>query len=167
VLTVNNLYLIGMPGCGKSTVGKRFAKANGLPFVDLDAAIVETEGMRINDIFAKYGEGYFRAAERAALVRVSACAGTVVATGGGIVLNPENIATMKETGVVVYLDTPIDVILKNTDFKDRPLLKDDVARIHRLYDERRGKYLSADCVVACGGDLGETVNRVRAAVSNL
>ena len=121
---MKNIYLIGMMGSGKTTTGKALAKMMGLPFVDLDEQIAEHAGHSINDIFKTEGEPYFRSIESELLLRVSQKSGQVVATGGGIVINPSNRARMKNTGAVIYLKTGLDVLWQRVKGKtDRPLLQ--------------------------------------------
>ncbi len=135
-----SLYLIGMPSSGKSTVGKLVANALGRPFVDLDAMIVEQEGMDIPTIFQEKGEGYFREAEhKALLTAVQNCGGSVVATGGGTPLRADNRLLMQEDGTVFFLDRDLD---KLTPTVDRPTASDREAMANR-YRERRPIYLAA------------------------
>ena len=100
---MTNIVLVGMPGSGKTTVGRELARLSGKPFVDLDEEIVKRAGKPIPDIFAQEGEGAFRALEHQVLEEVCARSGQVVATGGGTVLWSENRAAMRRTGRVYYL----------------------------------------------------------------
>ena len=153
-----NIYLIGMPGCGKSTIGKATAEKTGLPFIDADNIITEKQKMSINDIFAKHGEEYFRNLETEALRSVSTAENAIIATGGGAVLRQENIDIMKKTGKLIYINTPVETILSQADFSSRPLLKDNAAKIHALYDTRHPIYTScADIVLDFNEDIVETL----------
>lgn len=98
-----NIVLVGMPGSGKTTVGKELAALSGKPFVDLDAEIVKRAGKSIPDIFAQEGEGVFRDLEAEVLKEACARGGQVIATGGGAVLREENRAAMRRTGRVYLL----------------------------------------------------------------
>lgn len=98
------IFLIGMPGSGKSTLGRSIAKRLNYTFADLDALIVAQEGMSIPDIFARHGEEYFRQAEQRALHRTETSERVVIATGGGTPCFYENMAWMKRHGVTVWLD---------------------------------------------------------------
>lgn len=98
-----NIVLVGMPGSGKTTVGKALALLSGKPFVDLDGEIVRKAGKPIPEIFAQEGEGTFRAVENEVLEEVCAKSGQIIATGGGAVLWPENRAAMRRTGRVYFL----------------------------------------------------------------
>lgn len=98
-----NLLLIGMPGAGKSTTGRRLAAALGRPFVDLDEELVRRAGRSIPDIFAQQGEGAFRALETAVLADVARGSGLVIAAGGGVVTRPENRFYLRQNSRVIYL----------------------------------------------------------------
>nr|WP_325186226.1 shikimate kinase [uncultured Oscillibacter sp.] len=98
-----NLVLVGMPGCGKTTVGRCLARLSGRPLADLDGEIVQRAGKPIPEIFAREGEGAFRDLESQVLAEVCAQGGQVIATGGGAVLRPENRAAMRRTGRVYFL----------------------------------------------------------------
>lgn len=120
---MKNVYLIGMMGSGKTTTGRALAKLLSIPFVDLDDRIVQKAGRSINEIFKDQGERYFRDLETEALKNVSKSSNQIVATGGGIVINPENRTRLKETGLVIYLKTSTDVLWERVkEKKDRPLL---------------------------------------------
>ena len=99
-----NVVLIGMPGSGKSCVGAALAERLGMPLVETDAMVVEKTGRSIPDIFAQDGEAAFRREETAAARRAAAMEGTVISTGGGIILRPENMEILSATGTVYFLD---------------------------------------------------------------
>ena len=136
---MNNIYFTGMPGCGKTTLGISLAKRFGKKFIDLDDFIEKKLGMKISEVFASFGEDFFRKEEGACLLEVSKENGVFVSTGGGIVKNAENIKIMKNSGTVIYINTPAENILQNSALLNRPLLKDKNA-IFKLYDERRALY---------------------------
>ncbi len=120
---MKNVYLIGMMGSGKTTTGRALAKLLALPFVDLDELIVQKAGRSINEIFKTEGEGRFRELETEILKQVSNSSDQVVATGGGLVINPENRNLLKTTGLVIYLKTETNVLWDRVKVKkDRPLL---------------------------------------------
>ena len=98
-----NLVLVGMPGCGKSTVGRALAEQTGRPFIDLDGEIVRRAGKAIPEIFREDGETAFRELESRALAEVCGQSGQIIATGGGAVLRPENRAAMRRSGRVYFL----------------------------------------------------------------
>ena len=131
-----NVVLTGMPGSGKSTVGKAISRLSGREYVDTDTMISQAFGMPIPDIFAQYGEAAFRDAETKAILEASQRTGVVISTGGGSVLRPENVAALKANGVICFLDRPIADIKPTA---DRPLSQDRAA-LQRRYDERYGIY---------------------------
>lgn len=142
-----------MPGCGKSTLGKRVANSLGMTFIDADDYIVGKSGKSIDEIFAESGNEGFRKIESACLLDISKMENVIVATGGGIVTIPENIPVMKNTGSVIFIDTPVENILNNSSLSGRPLLKDKT-KIYDLYSERIEKYkTSADYVCENAGML--------------
>ncbi|MCM8763007.1 MAG: shikimate kinase [Candidatus Omnitrophica bacterium] len=120
---MENIYLVGFMGTGKSAVGKKLAARLNVRFLDLDALIEEKEGRKIVDIFRENGEPYFRKLEKENLKEISTKDNLVVACGGGIVLDRENIALMKKTGRMVCLRARTEVILERVKrYKHRPLL---------------------------------------------
>ncbi|MDD7174961.1 MAG: shikimate kinase [Clostridiales bacterium] len=138
------LFLVGMMGCGKSTMGRLLAGRLNAPFVDLDEEIVRFEGRSIPEIFADAGDAGFRVLETAALRRVCAGSPCVVATGGGIVTREENIALMREAGLVVFLCRPLEDIIAQVRQDTRPNLAGDKAeRMHTLYAQREALYRRA------------------------
>ncbi len=149
---MNNVYLIGMPGCGKSTIGKIVSEKLGMPFLDLDAYIVKSTGETIDEMFKK-GESYFRKKETECLLNVSSLKNTVVATGGGVVEMEANLSILKNSGCVVFVDTPPDNIIANSSLEGRPLLADNKNRIFDLYKRRYSLYekFSDFTVKNCGG----------------
>lgn len=154
---MKNIVLIGMPGCGKSTFGKRLAKKIALPFYDADAVLEEREQRTIKDFFAE-SEDAFRAAETRTLAYLAQLQGAVIATGGGAVKRRENMALVKREGVVVFLDRKPENILGCLAGDERPLLAADKKRIYTLYDERIALYRQyADYTVENNGDFGSVM----------
>ncbi len=120
---MRNVYLIGMMGSGKTTSGRELARLLGISFVDLDDLIVDKAGRSINEIFKAHGEIFFRQMERQMLDETAARPDQVVATGGGIVLEPANRNRMASTGMTVYLKTALPTLWERVKGKkDRPLL---------------------------------------------
>ncbi len=103
-----NIVLIGMPGCGKSTVGAALARLSGKTFVDTDALIEQRAGKSIPDIFATEDEDAFRELEHRAICEIGATHGQVIATGGGVVTRPENQYPLEQNGVIVWLQRPLE-----------------------------------------------------------
>ncbi len=127
---MKNIILIGMPGCGKSSVGKLIAEKLGLEFIDTDTLCERISGRAISKIFEADGEKAFREIEHEAIMQATKSNGAVIATGGGAVTVPENYQPLKQNGIVIFID--IDPAkLQNG---DRPLLK--VKTNEQLYNER-------------------------------
>jgi shikimate kinase len=141
-----NVYLIGPMGSGKTAVGRRLATLLGLRFVDSDAEIEKRTGVDIRYIFEKEGEARFRARERDVIADLTALDDVVVATGGGVILDPANRERLAKTGTVVYLETTIETLLRRTKAaKTRPLLMNDDPRavLEQMMLVRRPLYENA------------------------
>lgn len=134
-----NIFLIGMPGCGKSTIGKGLALRLNLPFYDVDEIIENREKLKISQIFNN-GEDYFRKLESETLLQLSNELCGVIATGGGVIKTKKNINTMKNCGLVIFIDRPLTYIMEDIDTKSRPLLKDGKDKLIKLYEERYPLY---------------------------
>ncbi len=151
-----NIVLIGMPGSGKTTIGKALSEKLGKNFVDTDDLITEEFG-NISDIFAEKGEGFFRDIEAVAVKKVSLQNGLVIATGGGAVLRKENVTYLKHNGVLFFLDRPLEDIVPT---EDRPLSKDFEA-LKKRYEERYDIYLSScDEKINIDGKVENAVNEI-------
>jgi shikimate kinase len=150
------IYLVGMPGAGKSVVGRELAGRLGVPFVDLDAEIERTAGRRITEIFAEDGEAAFRALEAEALVDAGSQDPAVVACGGGVVLEPANRVTLRATGVTVFLDVPLEDLRRRVrPASDRPLIHEE-GDLERLREQREPLYREfAGHIVDGSGPPGE------------
>ncbi len=119
------VYLVGMPGAGKSVVGKELAGMLGVPFIDLDDLIEREAGKTVAQIFAQDGEAAFRALEAQTLVKASTNDPAVVACGGGVVLEQANRIALRNTGVAVYLDVPLQQLEGRVrPAADRPLVRE-------------------------------------------
>lgn len=110
---MKNIVLTGFMASGKSTVGRGLAQKLNRPFVDTDRLIEAEQGLQIKDIFAQSGEPYFRKLETAAVRQVCQRSGQVIATGGGIVLHPENMELFRQNGVIIFLYAGIEKIIQN------------------------------------------------------
>ncbi|MGB3533859.1 MAG: shikimate kinase [Microcoleaceae cyanobacterium] len=141
-----NIYLIGMMGCGKTTVGQALAKALNYRFLDTDQLITQVAGQSITDIFAQSGVAEFRAIESKVLSQLCAYQRMVVATGGGIVLERMNWSYLRY-GLIVWLDVPVEQLyhrLKGD--TTRPLLQesDPLATLQNIFNQRKHLYQTAD-----------------------
>lgn len=135
-----NILLIGMPGCGKSSIGKELASKLGLTFIDMDNYIEEKTNKKISEIF-KDGEESFRDIETFYSKELSKLNSTLISSGGGIVTRKENIDYFKQTSIIVFINRSVENILKSKNLgKDRPLLKNNEEHIYNLYNNRIGLY---------------------------
>lgn len=144
---MKNVVLIGFMGTGKSRVGHMAARKLGFKFVDTDDLIVQRLQMSVSDIFERLGEAKFRDIERQVVADVSAKEGQVIATGGGVPLNEENITNLKRNGLLICLAANPDIIYRRTlRSESRPLLqaKDRLEQIRSLLESRRFYYDVAD-----------------------
>ncbi len=151
---IPNIVLTGFMGTGKTTVGKLLAERLDCPFIDMDLLIEEREGRTISDIFAADGEPYFRAVERRLVKELSARQGLVIATGGGVVADPENVRVFEGTGMLVCLDAAPESVLERVAHEThRPLLAapDREKRIRDLLDKRRAAYASVSLHIDTNG----------------
>ena len=145
-----NLYVIGMMGAGKTTVGQLLAAQLGYRFFDTDAVIEQATGLPIRELFAQTGEAEFRKLESQVLAELSPYTRLAIATGGGIVLKRENWGYLRH-GIVVWLDVPVEQLQVRLQADDmRPLLQDtDLAvKLQALLEERQPLYAQADVRVS-------------------
>ena len=151
-----NIVLIGMPGSGKSTIGKALAERLGRDFIDTDDMIKEKHGV-ISEIFAQKGEEYFRDIEAIAVKEASKNSGVVIATGGGAVLRQENVTALKQNGVIFFLNRPLEDIIPTS---DRPL-SSDIDALKKRFDERYGIYkITGDFEIAVDGNVESIVEKI-------
>ncbi len=148
-----NLVLVGMPGSGKSTIGRAVAELLNKEFIDTDQVIEQKENKSIPQIFAEFGEDYFRKIEREVLSEVGKLSGKVISTGGGIVKNADNYFYLKQNGVIIWIDRDIELL----SCENRPLSK-DLDAVKKLYNERKDKYaFFADEKISNDGSLDSAV----------
>lgn len=150
-MDANHIVLVGLPGAGKSTIGRLVAEQLKREFVDLDAEIERREHRTVREIFGEFGEAHFRKRERELTAELRERSGLVIAPGGGWVADPANIALLRPPARLVYLKVRPEAALKRlAGVKGtRPLLSrpDPLAEMRRLLDERRAAYESADLAV--------------------
>ncbi|MCX5708468.1 MAG: shikimate kinase [Candidatus Omnitrophica bacterium] len=147
---MNNIYLVGFMGTGKSSVGLRISREIKGDFIDLDKFIEEQENKTISDIFKEKGEPYFRGLEKNFLKDVAVKKNQIIACGGGIVIDPDNIKLMKSNGTMVCLTASPDVIMERTRKSNhRPLLNvpDPQEAIRALLADRQKFYSQADITI--------------------
>ena len=151
-----NIVLIGMPGSGKSTIGKVLAEKLGRDFIDTDDVITEKHGV-ISDIFASNGEAYFRDIETEAVKETAKKGGIVIATGGGAILRKENVRALRQNGVIFFLNRPLEDIIPTS---DRPL-SSDIESLRKRFEERYPIYkATGDFEIAIDGKVENAVNRI-------
>mgnify|MGYP000609648586 FL=1 len=149
-----NIYLVGLMGAGKTTIGRQLARTLKIPFYDSDKAIEERTGVDIPTIFEFEGEEGFRNREQKMLQQLTEIKGIVMATGGGAVLREENRKLLSENGFVIYLHCDVDKLLERTRRdSQRPLLntQDPKERLETLFEQRKPLYTSiADFTIDTG-----------------
>lgn len=161
---MKNIVIIGFMATGKSTVGRRLALCLKREFIDTDREIEAITGRTVAQIFARYGERRFRSEEDLLVRKLASREGLVIATGGGIVLNPENLRLFKVDGILIALTASPEVIYQRVKGKKhRPLLaKGDLReKIELLMKEREGVYGAADFTVDTGNrSVDESVGQI-------
>jgi shikimate kinase len=149
-LGARSIVLVGMPGSGKSSIGRRLAQHLGLEFIDADHEIEAAAGMSIPDIFSQHGEPYFRAGEARVIARLLDKGPQVIATGGGAFVNSDTRALVRTRALSVWLKADVDLLLRRVKRKnDRPLLRvaNPEAVLKNLLAEREATYAEADITV--------------------
>ncbi len=152
-----NIILTGMPGCGKTTVGRIAAKRIQKEFLDVDRIIISKYRMNVSDIFALVEEKGFRRIEAEEIRELTDnVRGAIISTGGGAIINPDNVRNLKRTGIVVFIDRPLEDIKPTA---TRPLSR-DTAALQNLYDQRIDKYKdAADMKLVPGHEVESTVRQ--------
>ncbi|NCB30749.1 MAG: AAA family ATPase, partial [Clostridia bacterium] len=152
-----NLVLIGMPGSGKTRIGKALAQRMGRPFVDMDQRIVQEAGKPIGAIFAEAGEEAFRELEEAAIARLARETGQVIATGGGCILRRANTDRLRQNGVLIHVRRPLPLLEVG---KGRPLSPNRAA-IAALWQDRAPLYAAAaHSQIDNNGALDQAIQKV-------
>lgn len=165
--SMKNIFLIGMPSSGKSTLGKRIADALQCRFVDTDKLIIREEGRSIAEIFAQSGEAYFRESERRVLRTIRPGAGLVISTGGGMPCFHENMEYINATGVSVFLDVPVDILVRRMlshAQEDRPLHSPNdpelLENLTQRYITRLPIYSKANIIISGEATENDVLNRL-------
>ena len=152
---MENIVLIGMPGCGKSTIGKQLAEVTGKEFVDADEKIAQLAGKSIPEIFAEDGEEVFRSFETKALEELGKRSGLVIATGGGCVTKERNYPLLHQNGTIIWLKRDLDQL--PTD--GRPLSQ--AGDLAKMYEIRRPMYEAfADHAIDNNDSVTDTVRAI-------
>lgn len=142
-----NIVIIGMPGSGKTSLGQKLSEKLNYDFIDMDDYIEESSGRKIASMFEE-GEMVFRKEEIRASKELAETSRTVISTGGGIITQEASMEALKENGLILFLDRPLENIEKDIERDSRPLLKDDKSRLEKLYEERINLYrLYADLTI--------------------
>lgn len=164
---MKNIVLIGMPGCGKSTLGQALSEKLGRTFIDADTYLEEKEGKTIPDLFA-VSEDCFREAEERTIADLAQKENLVIATGGGVVKRPVNIERLRKTGVILFIDrSPADIV-SDVEVGTRPLLAEGPEKVYVLYKERIAMYReSADIRIDNQGTLPEVLEKIEQAVKDM
>lgn len=166
-LKKTNLYLVGMMGAGKTTIGRKLANRLGYHFFDTDALIEQSTGQKVSELFDRSGEAAFREIETQVLAQVSSHTNLVVATGGGMVTQPMNWSYLHH-GVVIWLDVPLSVLVSRlSGDTTRPLIKgvDLSTKLGDLLRQRVDLYGQADIRIAYEGkSVGKTCDRILTAL---
>lgn len=161
-----SVYLIGLPGSGKTTIGRKLAEMLNLPFFDLDSEIEKETGSKIAELFESVGESLFREAERKCLQHFIKTGDFILATGGGTVCYHDNMNRMLASGTVVFLNPPPEEILRRLNSEEtqkRPLFSnaESIAeRLNSLLNERIGFYRQAH-ITWSGSDVAELAALLR------
>ena len=164
-----HIFVIGMPGSGKSSLGKKVAANLDIPYVDTDGRIEQAFGCPTSQIFELYGEQAFRNAETNVLIQLTRETGSLVSTGGGMVLRESNRELMRNHGIIVLIDRPLEEIMGDIKLNRRPLLaQKGLQEVERLYYERIDTYRSiADVVLDNGHGYYAGVNGMEKLIRSL
>ena len=154
---MQNLVLIGMPGCGKTTFGKLLAEALHRPFYDADSILVERVGCSVPELYLQ-GEGGFRNAETEVVRELAQLEGAVIATGSGVILREENMELLSRKGIIIFIDRKPEKLITCINDKYRPLLGDDKLKLFSVYKKRIELYKHyANVIIGNNGTSAETV----------
>lgn len=166
MINKEKLILIGMPGSGKTTIGKLLAQEYNCSFCDMDDYISEISEKSIAELFAE-GEDVFRGYETQACKELSMSDKTVISTGGGVIKKDANMEILRETGIVIFIDRPVQSILEDININSRPLLKSGKDRLYNLYDERINLYKEfSDIEILNDKSLNNTIYNITNAISD-
>ena len=168
---MKNIIFVGFMGTGKTAIAKRLARRLKMKYISTDDIIEEKEKRAINEIFTKDGEPYFRRIEKEVVKEASSMKNVVIAAGGGVVLDNENIENLKANGVIICLNaTPEDILERNKSYTHRPLLNvpDPLGKIRELLEKRAPYYGKADYEIDTSGKtLDEVLMEIKGITDKL
>lgn len=155
-----NIVIIGMPGSGKTIIGSLVAEKLLMEFIDMDRNLEIREQMTVTEMFA-INEEYFRNAETDYAMELCNIDSLVISTGGGIVKRKENIDYFKRNSIIVFLNRPVENIISDIDINSRPLLKESIDNVYKLYNERIELYKKyCDIEILNEGTIDKTVEKI-------
>lgn len=166
----SNIVLIGFMGTGKSVVGKKLAQTRQMAYCDIDREIEALVGMTINDIFRIHGEPRFRGEEKSMVNKTTQMTNTVISTGGGIVLSPDNMEKLSENGIIVALDaSPITIYQRVSKNRNRPLVAGaSFEEVKEKYLARKPRYETADITIdTTDQSIDRTIEQINEAVERM
>ena len=156
-----HIFIIGMPGAGKTTVGRALAERLGMDFHDVDEEIQKKTDKTIQNIIIYDGEDKFRQFEYDAIGEILRQKPSVIATGGGTVMSDETVTLMKNNGIIVFVHRGVQSILEDLDLEIRPLVKESIEYIFRVYEERYPIYESVcNIKIANESSVSDTVQAI-------
>lgn len=156
-----NIVIIGMPGCGKSTIGELISKDLNYNFYDMDDYIVQISGKTIKELF-DVSEEHFREWETKACKELSKLTNAIIASGGGVVKKAENIEILRKSCTILFIDRPVEEIIKDIEVGTRPLLKDEPHKVYNLYNERYELYKkAADKIIVNDGTVKDVIEKIK------
>ena len=158
---MSNIALIGVMGCGKTEAGVLLSEKLGTELIEIDIKIEEKMNTTIKNIFAEYGEPFFRDLECKMIKKAALHNNAVVATGGGAVLNDEAMTALKKNSTIVFIERDLDEIVRTVDTTNRPLLKNGPEALYEIYAKRENLYRKyADITVINDCTLDELTDKI-------
>ncbi len=158
---MKNIILIGMPGSGKTSIGKKLATALEKDFFDSDAVFEKTKNTKISTFFSSFGENAFRDEETKIVAELCDKNDAIISTGGGIVERTNNKNILRRSGTVIFINRPVALIASDIDSSNRPLLKDGKEKLFELYERRIEKYKDfCDIEIENTADLDSVVQKI-------